>query len=107
MVIDHMYNPELALLEANRVLRAGGQLIIGSFAKGGASGNVRFSQRARAGVKSVLHLLGATRLAPHMWHPTYYELCGLIVACGFEIDITHWQDSHNNYACYIRALKQL
>jgi SAM-dependent methyltransferase len=69
IVIDHMYNPELALLEASRVLRAGGQLIIGSFVKGGASGNVRFSQKARAAVKSVLHLLGATRLAPHMWQP--------------------------------------
>ena len=106
-VIDHMYNPELALLEANRVLRAGGQLVIGSFVVGGKSGKTRFSRVAKDAVKRVLHSLGGTRFAGHVWQPTYDEFCRLIVSCGFAIDITHWQKGCDNCVCYIRAVKHL
>jgi SAM-dependent methyltransferase len=105
-VIDHIGNPYLALLEANRVLRFGGQLIIGASIDGGPSGSLSLKERARECARSILVGFGFERYRDHhIWHPTMPELTNLIVATGFVVDKVHWQASENGRVAYVRATK--
>jgi SAM-dependent methyltransferase len=106
-VIDHFQSPELALREAYRVLRAGGQIIIGLWVEGGKSGRRTPLEFTKDAVKAVLPFVGLDRYADHhVWHPTYRELAALIEASGFEIDMVHWQSRWRDRVCYIRAVKK-
>jgi len=105
-VIDHFANPYLALLEANRVLRNGGQLIVGVSVEGGAAGVPSVKERARECARAILVGIGMKRYRDHhIWHPTFPELKNLIGAAGFVMDKIHWQASENGRVVYLRALK--
>jgi SAM-dependent methyltransferase len=105
-VIDHLMNPELALREAFRVLRAAGSLVIGLLVKGGRTGRGDLREHGKEALRSTLVAVGFDRFQDHhIWHPTYKELCQLISSCGFSIADTHWQKSENDRVCYIKAIK--
>lgn len=106
-VIDHFLSPELALNEAYRVLKANGALIVGLFVHGGKRGKPDINNIVKELIRTVLVTIGIKRFKDyHVWHPTYKELTGLILDCGFEIEKVHWQKGWNNTVCYIRARKR-
>jgi SAM-dependent methyltransferase len=103
--IDHFYNPELALLEAQRVLKVGAQLIVGLYVEGGRLGKRTPQEQAKEGARFVLSLVTNRYKDHHVWHPTYVELCGLIERTGFHIETTYWQRAFIDRVCYIKARK--
>lgn len=107
-VIDHFQNPALALLEAYRVLRDDGSLVIGSYVEGGRTGRLSGREFVKEAIRSVLTGMGFKRwMDHHVWHPTYTELIDLIQKCGFDIEHTHWQKGFNDRVCYIKARRNI
>jgi SAM-dependent methyltransferase len=105
-VIDHFLNPQLALLEAARVLRPGGQLIVGVSVEGGSTGIPSAKERLRELARSLLVGLGMERFRDHhIWHPTFPELKDLISRAGFVLDKVHWQASEGGRVVYLQARK--
>lgn len=102
--LDHFYNPELSLLEAYRVLRPEGQLVIGLYVEGGKKGPTLWDHWKER-IKDTLGAIGIKRYQDHhVWHPSYDSLLKLITNSGFKIEKTHWQASHPK-VCYIKAVK--
>jgi SAM-dependent methyltransferase len=105
-VIDHFLNPELALLEAYRVLKSNGSLIVGSYVQGGRTGKRQLGSQVKEILRSGLSMLGFEQYTDHhVWHPTYHELTQLITSCGFIHERTFWQKGYNDTVCYIKAVK--
>jgi SAM-dependent methyltransferase len=103
--IDHFYNPEIALLEAYRVLRVGGQLIVGLYVEGGRTGTLTPKESLKERARTLLSLVAKRYRDHHIWHPTYAELCVLIEGTGFQIETTYWQRAFIDRVCYIKARK--
>jgi len=93
--IDHFFNPRLALLEAHRVLRKGGKLIIGMTVKVNSSKNL-----AKETARKVLNIFTDRYLDLHIWHPSKKELTDLCRECGFELQDEIWQDENVWYASF-------
>ena len=105
-VIDHFRDPALALIEAFRVLRPAGQLVVGLTVEGGKSGQAAFSDRIKEAVRHLLPYIGVQRYSDHhVWHPTYRELAHLIEASGFRIEKAVWQEGTADRVVYIAARK--
>lgn len=105
-VIDHFFNPELAINESYRVLKIGGSLIVGLYVHGGKEGRESMLDRVKEGVRNFLGFMGIERFVDHhVWHPTFKELTSLITGSGFVIDKVHWQRSENDSVCYIKGIK--
>ena len=105
-MLDHVQVPDLAILEAKRVLKKGGRILIGLSVEGGKSGVVTLKEHAKHWVKAGLSSIGIGRWEDHhVWHPTYKELLKLITDNGFVVEDTYWQPHWNDTVCYICALK--
>lgn len=105
-MLDHVQVPDLALMEAMRVLKPGGGLLIGLYVEGGKSGVIPLSHRVKELIKDGLALCGIDRWKDHhVWHPTYPALCKLIEDSGFTVEDTYWQPGFNDHVCYVLARK--
>lgn len=105
-VVDHFESPNIAMYEAYRVLRLGGELVVGLLVEGGKSGRKSAKQLVKDAIRPMLPFLGVRRFIDHhVWHPTYKELCALVESSGFRINHVHWQSQWQDNVCYIRALK--
>lgn len=115
-VLDHFADPLLALIDARRVLRDEGQLILGLHVTGGASSlstqrsplprvikKVRDEGLAAAFRAAMLRLVRPEH-DHHLWHPTYEELIELVEAVGFSIGKVHWQKPPNDHVVYIQGI---
>ena len=76
-VLEHLHDPKGALLEANRILRPGGRLVV-------AVPNLSSLQARWAGA-AWFHL----DLPRHLWHFPLASLRRLLSDCGFEIQSEH------------------
>lgn len=105
-MLDHVQVPDLTILEAKRVLRSNGKILIGLYVEGGKDGRVPVGQRIKEVIKQSLAMLGIERWKDHhVWHPTYRALRKLITDNGLLIEDTFWQPCWNNQVCYVCARK--
>lgn len=105
-VIDHFHNPELAMWEAYRVLRKGGQVIVGLYVEGGSNGQLNMRERLKNIAAKILPNIGLDHFVDHhVWHPKYSELCQLIESVGFKIDCVLWQSQWKDRVVYLKAVK--
>lgn len=105
-MLDHVQVPDLALLEARRVLKPTGRVLIGLYVDGGKSGVISMKQKLKNVVKAGLVFVGINRWKDHhVWHPTYNALIKLITDNGLVVDDVYWQPHWNDTVCYVCARK--
>jgi len=105
-MLDHVQVVDLALLEAKRVLKPNGRVLIGLYVSGGKRGVISLERRIKDWIKAVLEFVGIERWKDHhIWHPTYQNLLKLITDNGFEIEDTYWQPQWKDMVCYVSARK--
>lgn len=105
-MLDHVQVPDLALLEARRVLKPGACVLIGLYVEGGKSGVISFERRLKNSIKTGLEFVGIDRWKDHhVWHPTYTNLLKLLTDNGFAIEDTYWQPHWNDTVCYVCGRK--
>jgi SAM-dependent methyltransferase len=103
-MLDHVQVPDLALIEAKRVLKPGGQILVGLYVEGGKTGTISTTKRMKTFAKGLLSRLGLRRYEDHhVWHPTYAGLLKVICDSGFLVEDTYWQPHWNETVCYVRA----
>lgn len=95
--LDHFFSPEQALLEAFRVIKPCGYLIIGMTLEG---------QTTRSRVKEFIRPIAGAFCSKfkdhHMWHPTYENLNALVNDCGFSLVEEFWQSKDILYSLFER-----
>jgi SAM-dependent methyltransferase len=105
-MLDHVQVPDMVLLEAKRVLRTDGRVLIGLTVEGGKSGVITLRRRIKDSIKAGLEFAGIKRWKDHhIWHPTYKDLLKLIDDNGFSVEDTFWQPHWNDSVCYVCARK--
>lgn len=105
-MLDHVQVPDLALLEARRVLQPDGRVLIGLYVEGGKQGVVPPLRRIRDAIKVSLSIIGIKRWKDHhVWHPTYKALVQLLTDNGFHIEDIYWQPRWKDSVCYVCARK--
>lgn len=106
-MLDHVQVPDLALLEAYRVLKNGGNLLVGLSVDGGKSGNISTKQKIKNLIKYGLSFVGINKWEDHhIWHPTFSALTKLLEDNGFVVKDVYWQPHWKDQVCYILAKKQ-
>lgn len=106
-MLDHVQVPDLALLEAYRVLKIDGYLLVGISVEGGRTGRVIFSELLKEFSKNILSIIGINKFKDmHTWHPTYKNLLKIIESNGFMVRDVYWQPYWNDKVVYVLAQKQ-
>lgn len=104
--VDHFANPDLALMEAFRVLRCGGRVVIGISLEGSykkeQAGLKGLVKRMSSKSPALRNLIEIVKHDHHMFHPTRESLKELIERNGFRIEKEVWQQSYHN-VIYIQA----
>ncbi len=91
-MLDHVQSPDLALMEAHRVLKPTGQLVIGLYVDGGKSGKRTLERQLKEIARTILVACGVTRHKDHhTFHPTFANLCNIITDNRFSLDDVYWQ----------------
>lgn len=105
-MLDHVQVPDLALLEARRVLKSDGRALIGVYVAGGKSGHISVKQKLKNAIKHGLERVGINRWKDHhIWHPSYKCLIKLIEDNGFAVEDVYWQPYWHDQVCYVCARK--
>lgn len=105
-MLDHVQIPDLALLEAKRVLKPNGRILIGLYVEGGKSGHINIKQRIKESIKKLLEIIGISYWKDHhIWHPTFKGLIKIIESNELVIEDIYWQPYWNEQVCYISAKK--
>ena len=116
--LDHFTAPHLALMEAYRVIRAEGSLVVGLALEGayqkencdweglGTQTGARGLLRSGIGVlkehPKLFNLASRAKAVVtrehdhHIFHPTYDAVHGLIRSCGFEVRQEVWPEAYHN-----------
>ena len=103
-MLDHVQSPDLALIEARRVLRPDGRLVIGLYVDGGKSGRRSLDRQLKEIARTILVSIGVNRYRDHhTFHPTFANLTKLATDNGFRIDDVFWQPQWHDTVCYITA----
>lgn len=99
--LDHFFNPELSLLEANRILKENGKLIIGMTVSVDSMQHL-----TKETVRKVLNLFTSKFEDKHMWHPSKDELVTMCKRCGFDLEAEYWQSENVWYASFRKNAAQ-
>lgn len=102
-MLDHVQIPDLALIEARRVLKENGRLLVGMLVEGGKLGQRSLHENFRESVKAFLSLFHKRFRDHHVWHPTYIGLVKLLNDNGFEVVREFWQPKWSDKVVYIEA----
>jgi SAM-dependent methyltransferase len=103
-MLDHVQSPDLALMEARRVLKPNGRLVVGLYVDGGKSGKRTLDRQLKEIARSLLVGVGITRFKDHhTFHPTFTNLTKIISDNGFRVDDVYWQPQWDERVCYITA----
>ena len=103
-MLDHVHIPDLALLEAKRVMTLNGSLLIGLTVEGGRYGSRGLRERSKETVKHLATRWDIEKFADyHTWHPTYAALVRLVIESGFRIRDEYWQPFWNDSVVYLRC----
>lgn len=106
--IDHFANPTLALMEAFRVIRRGGRLVVGISLEGSykkdLAGLKGLVKRMASTSPALRHMIEFVRHDHHMFHPTRDSLKELIEKNGFNIEKEIWQQTYHN-VIYLQAVR--
>jgi len=95
--LDHFFNPEVALLEAYRVLKKNGKLIIGvSIEKGSLKAKLKEI------VRPIISIFCHRYRKQHLSHFSYEAMIKVCKLCGFELDKEIWQSDDILYASFTR-----
>jgi SAM-dependent methyltransferase len=95
--IDHFFNPAIALMEAFRITRKRGRLIVGLKIEG----HTLKSTLMEIG-KGIAGTFVSRYKDHHIWHPSYSGLMALCSGCGFDLEKEYWQTRDILYASFIR-----
>jgi SAM-dependent methyltransferase len=103
-MIDHVHSPDLALIEARRVLKPSGRLVIGLYVDGGKTGRRPLDRKVKELARPILVAVGFKRFRDHhVFHPTLTGLQKLVTDNGFSITDVYWQPAWHDQVCYISA----
>ena len=107
-MLDHVQLPDLALIEARRVLKRNGKILIGLYVEGGKTGRKKASRLIKDFIKETLSFFGFTKWDDHhTWHPSFNNLKKMVTDNGFIIDDIFWQPHWNDQVVYIKAIKSI
>ena len=105
-MLDHVQSPDLALMEAHRVLKPDGRLVVGLYVDGGKSGKRPLDREIKEAIRACLVFVGVKKYKDHhTFHPTFANLQKIIRDNGFRIDDVYWQPQWKDQVCYITAMK--
>lgn len=104
-MLDHVQIPDLALIEAHRVLVDNGALLVGISIEGGREGHKTIEEKSKEIIRAILGKLGIKKWQDHMWHPTLSNLRKLIESNGFKIEEIYWQPKFENRVIYVTAIR--
>jgi ubiquinone/menaquinone biosynthesis C-methylase UbiE len=103
-MLDHVHSPDLTLLEARRVLRPTGKLVIGLYVDGGKAGRRTFERKLKEIARPIVTAIGFKRFKDrHIFHPTFVDLKNIIADNGFQIIDVYWQPQWNDTVCYVTS----
>jgi len=103
-MLDHVQVPDLALLEARRVLKQDGRLLIGMHVEGGRTGDLSWIHLLGSETRALAGRLGVRRWRDsHVWHPTIKNLRSMLGDNGFGVQREYWQPHWNNLVVYLEA----
>jgi ubiquinone/menaquinone biosynthesis C-methylase UbiE len=103
-MLDHVHSPDLALLEARRVLKPDGKLVIGLYVDGGKSGRRSPDRQLKEIARPILTAVGFKKFKDrHIFHPTYADLKQIISDNGFDVTDVYWQPQWNDTVCYVTS----
>jgi SAM-dependent methyltransferase len=121
-VLDHLWDPYLAIREAYRVLRHDGSLLVGLTVLGGAGAAMQnraqpalaariLRKTRREGIKGVVRAAlirltsnGGRRDHTYQWR--YEDVVDLLRRCGFVVAKEHWQGPPYATSVYLLARKR-
>lgn len=105
-MLDHVQVPDLAILEAHRVLKKNGRLIVGLTVEGGKTEKLSLKEIIKNIIREILVALGFKSLKDyHTWHPSFKNLYKIIEDNGFKVEKVYWQPGMNDKVVYIQAYK--
>lgn len=100
--IDHFFNPEIALMEAFRVTRKRGRLIVGLKIEGHTLKSAMLKT-----AKALTGTFVSRYRDHHMWRLSCSNLLALCSGCGFDLEKEYWQTGDILYASFVRRDTQL
>ena len=103
-MLDHVQIPDLALLEAHRVLKSNGFLLLGISVVGGLTGRPSLKETLKSVTREALSFIGFKQFKDyHTWHPTFPGLISILEHNCFSIDDVFWQPKWNGSVVYVKA----
>jgi ubiquinone/menaquinone biosynthesis C-methylase UbiE len=105
-MLDHVQIPDLALIEANRVLKESGSLLIGLKME-----TSRYGKESKwLALRELIKLFVGYTISPkyrdyHIWHPTYKNLIKLVEENKFKINDIYFQPGYDGRVVYLHAKK--
>lgn len=106
-MLDHVHGPDLTIMEARRVLKSDGSLIIGMTIEGDKDGKLSLGEQLKESLRYVLVLIGFKRFKDHhLWHPTLPGLKKILEDNGFNTIDTYYQPYWKGKVVYLKAVKK-